>query len=207
MSEPCPPLRQTLARIEELCTAYGFDRGEVLDTARLGHDTGVPEEDVRSLLDGREVDERDPDARVRQRVVFLYASRGGAGGERFDVREIAAAIGATPTWTRKLVTGEAKPSIVAGHALARFYGVATAFLTDPPADALNRELQPVLFDLELRADPERKLRDLGIVHVNARGSGWTRDQFTEMTRWVANIAKDLQRVADTVAMMEPEENR
>ncbi|GAA3076911.1 hypothetical protein [Streptomyces glomeratus] len=207
MREPYPPLHRTLARIEELRESCGLGRDEVFDTARLSYQTGVSEDGVRTLLDGQELNDQGAEARVRHRVTFLYESRRNGQGTSFDIREIAAAIGATTTWTRKLVTGEAKPSIVAGHDLAKFYGVSTGFLTDSPADALNRELQSVLFDLEVRADPEKRLKDLGVAHIAGRTSEWSRDQLVEVTRMVASIAKDLQRVANTVARMEQEEIR
>ncbi|MFJ5534697.1 hypothetical protein [Streptomyces sp. NPDC093261] len=207
MSEPYSPLHRTLARIEELRELCDLDRDDVLDMARLSYQTGIPEDGVRALLAGEELSDQDAEARVRHRVTFLYESRKSRQGASFDIREIAAGIGATTAWTRKLVAGEAKPSIVTGHDLAKFYGVPAGFLTDSPADALNRELQQVLFDLEIRADPEKKLKDLGVAHIAGRTSEWSRDQLVEVTKMVASIAKDLQRVASTVARMEQEETR
>ncbi|MFI5990323.1 hypothetical protein ACIBAC_00515 [Streptomyces sp. NPDC051362] len=198
MSDPIPPLRQTLARIADLRVACGRDPDTCPDVAQLSYDTGVSEEDVRILLEDGEPVPVDPDTRVRDRVRFLYETRTEAG-EPHDIHTLAAAIEATPTWTRKLVAGDAKPSIVAGHQLARHYGVAATFLTDSPVDAVNRELQAVVFDLEVEADPERKLKDLGVAHIAGRTAGWDRAGLAEVVKMVADIQAGLNKVTGIVA--------
>ncbi|MBV1940799.1 hypothetical protein KUF83_30150 [Streptomyces sp. BV286] len=209
MSEPNPSLPQTLHRIDELLRICGLDRAERLDIQRLSYDTGVPREDVTALLAGGQPHPTDADSLVRDRVRFLYEVHTNADGEPFDIRDIAAALGATTTWVKKLVAGQAKPSITAGADLARFYGVAPTFLTDSPAEAVNRELQSVVFDLEITADPEKKLKDLGVTHIAGRSiTMWGQGELVEVAKMVADITNSLKVVNTKIARMEsPEGDR
>ncbi|MBB4902613.1 hypothetical protein [Streptomyces griseomycini] len=167
---------------------------EVLNTARLSQATGVTETDVRTLLDGGEPPTEDPDAMVRRRVRFLYETHTGDDGQPKDVRDIAAAIGQTTVWVRRLVAGDAKPNLVVGHALCKYYGVAPGFLTDSPADALNRELQPVVFDLEVQADPEKTLADLGVRSISGRSPMMEKQNWVALAQMVASMAEELRSV-------------
>ena len=206
MNEPYSSLSETLARIDELCAACGISPADELNVQDLVYNTGISAEDVQALLAGREVNDQGADARVRSRVTFLYETRMDLDNLPADISKIAAAIEATPVWTKRLVSGEAKPSIVTGHSLAKFYGVPAGFLTDSPADALTRELQSVVFDLEVRAEPEKKLKDLGVRHITGRSPGWSKDQLVEVAKMVQGIALDLQRVGNIVARMEEQED-
>lgn len=205
MNDPYPPLSETLNKIERLCRSLGRHLDEVLSVTRLSQGTGLTETNIRTLLNGGELPPEDPETMVRQRVRFLYEAYTGEDGQPKDVRDIAAAIGQTPVWVRKLVAGDAKPNLVVGHALCRYYRVAPSFLTDPPADALNRELQPVLLDLEIESDPAQALRDLNVRSISGRSPDMTKPNLVDLVRMVANIAEELDVVKRRLP--DPEENR
>ncbi|MFF0698407.1 hypothetical protein ACFYU4_37955 [Streptomyces tendae] len=208
MSDPYPPLSETLARIRELSAASGKPVDDALSAARLSYVTGVTEQDVQTLLDGGTTPAVDPDVMVRDRVRFLYETRADAGNPR-DIRDLAAAIDQTTTWTKKLVAGEAKPNILVGAALTKYYDVAGTFLTDSPADAVTRELQPILFDLQVATDPGKALKDLGVVHIAGRSPHLQEPaNLTELAKMVASIASDLNQVNTQLQRMQnPGENR
>lgn len=195
-------------RIDELCAATGQSRDAVLSVERLSLLTGLSEGDVQTLLSGGTVPVPDMDAMVRQRVCFLHKKH-TVGGTPRDIREIATAIGQTTTWTKKLVAGEAKPNIVVGAHLAKFYGVPPGFLTDLPLEALQRELARILVDLEAQANPSRALDALGVVHIAGRTQHPGKElNLVELARMVADISSELETVRTTLQRLSnPEEKR
>ncbi|WP_345670785.1 hypothetical protein [Streptomyces similanensis] len=160
----------------------------------LSRASGLPEEDVETLLAGGTPPDVEPDVRVRQRVRFLYESHVNSDGQPKEIRDLADVIGQTTTWTRKLVAGEAKPNLMVGHLLTKYYNVAPTYLADPPDEALNRELQRPLRDLEIEVDPSQALKNLGVVHVAGRSADLTNPDLTALARMVASIAEDLAEV-------------
>ncbi|MFI6565983.1 hypothetical protein [Streptomyces sp. NPDC050534] len=202
MSEPRQPLLNALARIGELCVVLGKSREDVLDVPRLARAAGVTAREVETLFDGEIPPDEDPDRLVRRRVRLLYEAHPGGNGKPRDIREIAAAINSTTTWAKKLVHGQASPNIHVGSALCKFYEVDKGFLTDSPAEALLRELRHILFDLEVEADPEQALRNLGVVHISGRNPNQFRyEELTALTRMVAEVASTLDGVKDKLARM------
>ncbi|MER7497105.1 hypothetical protein ABT033_31470 [Streptomyces pharetrae] len=192
MSDPQPPLTETVARIDELCAQLGKTREEVLNLPHLSYMTGLSESEIRTLLSGDSLPEPDPDAMVRQRVRFLYETRRGDKTESQQIHEIAAAIKQTPVWVRKLVAGDSKPNIHVGADLARFYRVPSSFLTDPPADALSRELQPEVLRLEIEADPGKTLADLGVRGITGRSAHLSeKGNLVELAQWVVELTAEL----------------
>ncbi|MCT9105246.1 hypothetical protein [Streptomyces mirabilis] len=191
-----------MARIKELCTRLGKPLENVLHVPRLARTTGLTTAEVQTLLSGNVPLEVDPDIIVRQRVRFLYEAHTGDDGQPRDIHEIAASIKQTPTWTKRLVQGEAKPNLVVGHALCKFYGVETSFLTDSSAEALSRELRNIRIDLEVEADPQQALRTLGVVHISARNTEQFKDmQLASVAKMVAKITDDLDGVKDKLERM------
>ncbi|MEU2968985.1 hypothetical protein ABZ687_28910 [Streptomyces ardesiacus] len=205
MNDPYPPLPETLSRIKELCQASGRSTDDVLRVADLSRATGLVEADVRTLLSGGELTAPDPEDMVRQRVQFLWELNSTEQTQAQDLRELAAAINKTTVWARKIVAGEAKPNLVVGHALCKYYRVANSFLTDLPEDALNRELQPVVLDLEIEVDPEQALRDLNVRSISSRSAVTEQPDMSELARMVANIAEELDIVKKRLET--PEETR
>ncbi|RPE39024.1 hypothetical protein EDD90_1978 [Streptomyces sp. Ag109_O5-1] len=206
MNEPYPPLSETLARVDELCRLLRASRDNVLDVTRLSRATGLTGGVVELLLAGGSVDPVDPETMVRERVRFLFEHYDR--GDLNQVPALAAAIKQTPTWTKKLVLGQAKPNIFVGAALCKHYGIDSEFLTDFPEDALNRELRKILFDLELKADPGKTLADLGVAHVSRRNPFGDPD-LTALARMVAEIVKEeLRPVTHRLDRLElPESDR
>ncbi|MFJ4788597.1 hypothetical protein [Streptomyces sp. NPDC088794] len=198
MSEPNASLRETLARIDELIARSGRRRQEALNFRRLSLATGLNESEVELLLAGGTLEEEDSDDMVRQRVRFLYERHTGPDGGPRDIRDIAAALAQTTTWTRKLAEGKAKPSLVTGSRLTKYYGVAPTFLTDAPDDALNRELQSVLFDLEVHVDPAKTLREMGVVHMSGRSPLMSKPDLESLARMVASLSTDIDHVKRVV---------
>ncbi|MFM9629762.1 MULTISPECIES: hypothetical protein [Streptomyces] len=208
MSAPYPALSATLDRIRELIAICNKSHDEVLNVRRLSHLAGLSKSDVEILLAGGVPPETDPDVMVRDRVRFLYETHIGANGRRREIPSIAAGIGQTPTWTKKLVAGEAKPNILVGAQLADFYDVSPSFFTDLPAKALDRELQSILFDLEIEADPGRTLQELGVRHISGRSRSMNKGELAELAKMVANITDELTQVKNQMERLEnPEGNR
>ncbi|MGQ4464660.1 hypothetical protein ACN6LC_003766 [Streptomyces violaceoruber] len=206
MNEPYPPLAETLARIDELCRVLRKSREDVLDVARLSRLTGLTGTVVELLLAGGSAGPVEPEAMVRERVRFLFEHY--SRGDLNQVPTLATVIQQTPTWTKKLVLGQAKPNIFVGAALCKHYGVDSNFLTDSPDDALKRELKQILFDLELEADPSKTLAELGVVHVSRRAPMGDPD-YTALAKMVADIVKDeLRPVTHRLDRLElPEDER
>ncbi|MGW1363037.1 hypothetical protein ACWCQP_37215 [Streptomyces chartreusis] len=200
MSDSARTLPETLARIEELIPESGRPRHEVLNVRELSHATGLYESEVELLLAGGNLkEEEDQEALVRQRVRFLYEQHTGANNGPREITEIAAAIGATPTWTKKLTEGTAKPSLISGRRLTKYYEVAATFLTDTAEEALNRELQPVLFDLEVEADPGKTLKEMGVLHLSSRSPVLGKQDLAALAKMVASISTDLDAVKRVLA--------
>lgn len=206
VNEPYPPLAQTLARIDELCRLLRKSREDELDAKRLSLATGLTRTDVELLLAGGSVGPVEPEPMVRERVRFLFEHY--SRGDLNQVPTLATVIQQTPTWTKKLVLGQAKPNIFVGAALCKHYDVDSDFLTDFPDDALKRELKKILFDLELEADPSKTLAELGVRHVSRRTPFGDPD-FNALAKMVADIVKDeLRPVTDRLERLElPEGDR
>ncbi|MGW4951564.1 hypothetical protein [Streptomyces parvulus] len=206
MTEPYPPIAETLDRVDELCRALGKSRKDVLHARRLSRATGLPETVVDLLLAGGSAGPVEPELMVRERVRFLFDHY--SRGDLNQVPVLADVIQQTPTWTKKLVLGQAKPNIFVGAALCKYYEVDGSFLTDFPDDALKRELKKILFDLELEADPTKTLAELGVVHVSRRAPFGDPD-YTALARMVADIVKDeLRPVTNRLDRLElPEDER
>ncbi|MGW3627616.1 helix-turn-helix domain-containing protein [Streptomyces sp. NPDC000880] len=180
MSESYAPLPETLARIGELISKHGLDRSSVLNAKDLSYETGIPPRQVQALLDGKNVAQEGVETRIRRRVRFLYDTRLPEGSnDPYDVKEIAAGIGVSPVWVRKMLNGEVTPNMAHAHGLMKFFGVDEGldFLSAEPADALNRALQPALKNLEGPTDPIAALMSRhGLVSVAARGRALTSQQ-------------------------------
>ncbi|MFJ3365791.1 hypothetical protein [Streptomyces anthocyanicus] len=206
MNEPYSPLAETLVRVDELCRALRKSRKDVLDVRSLSRATGLTETVVELLLAGGSAGTVEPEAMVRERVRFLFENY--SRGDLNQVPVLATVIQQTPTWTKKLVLGQAKPNIFVGAALCKHYGVDSDFLTDFPEDALQRELKKILFDLELEADPSKTLAELGVVHVSRRAAHGDPD-YTALAKMVADIVQaELRPVTHRLDRLElPEDDR
>ncbi|MER5222915.1 hypothetical protein [Streptomyces flaveus] len=193
MSESFTPLQETLARIAE--------QGLVLDVKDLSRKTPwISAEDIQTLLDGEELTDEDVDTRIRERVQFLCSRRLAKDGKGYDDKEavnalakdIASGIGVSVVWARQLVLGEKMPSMVHGHQLTRYFGVPDGFLTETPAAALNRTLQPHLqHDPDTSGNLDDPLADLksrfGLVGLARRGEPLSRDEAARFAGMIADV--------------------
>ncbi|WP_448320935.1 hypothetical protein [Streptomyces sp. CO7] len=164
--------------------------------------TGVPEPHLRALLEGHTLPPDDPDDRVRRRVRYLYESRPDGTDKAADVRKLAAALHSTTTWVKRILAGDAKPSLTAGHDLCRYYDVPSDYLTAAPDEAVHRELQRLVFELEVKVNPNKTLADLGVRHVAGRGGNWDSDAIVAVAAMVADIRNSLGAVEGALARLE-----
>ncbi|MFD9190300.1 hypothetical protein ACFWCA_18980 [Streptomyces phaeochromogenes] len=193
MSESLAPLHETLARIAE--------QGLALDTKELSRRTGISSvEDIQTLLAGKELADGDVDVRIRERLRLLCSRRlAKASKDHNDkdavnalVRDIASSIGVSTVWARHLVFGEKTPSMKHGHRLTDYFGEPDGFLTETPAAALNRALQPYLqTEKKAEADLDDPLADLkerfGLVGVARRGEPLSREEAKRLAGLLADV--------------------
>ncbi|WP_332758944.1 helix-turn-helix transcriptional regulator [Streptomyces sp. MT206] len=151
MIESVPSLAVTLAQIRALAEERQLTAAEMLDVEDLAARTGVPPEVVAGLLRGEEdAAEAAPGETARRRAAFLCARSRDAAGHPYRAADIAEAIGAAPRVITDLVAGRAgnQPSEAELLRIAAFFGRDPGFLTDTPAQAVSRALQPVLRSLD-----------------------------------------------------------
>ncbi|WP_367220828.1 hypothetical protein [Streptomyces sp. 16-176A] len=150
--DPVPPLAVTLSRLEELIRERGLERSEILSPMELSAKAALPEDTVRTLLDGREPIPDTVNDRVRARVRFLADAYLARTGRRMS--DLAAAIsqqlGVSAFWARQVCSGEKIPSVQLLHGLVGFFGIeeGEAFFTVPAAEALNNVLMPLVTALQ-----------------------------------------------------------
>ncbi|MFD5891989.1 hypothetical protein ACFWHQ_39420 [Streptomyces sp. NPDC060334] len=174
------PVR-TVRLITSLLERAGLDSGDVLRVegeGGLSYASGLPEEDVRSLLRGEppQSDGGGPDpaeerqSRVVARIVFLRRTRlrTSADGQRraYSLADIAAGAGTSAQWLDKMIKMGKAPNLDHAAGIASFFGESIEFLVAPPAEALDRVLQRIHKDLleqaVARQDGDiRRLKDSG----------------------------------------------
>ncbi|WP_190016809.1 hypothetical protein [Streptomyces lucensis] len=146
----------TLARLEVLIQEQGIARSHLLDPAELAARTALPEDTVRTLLQGGEPPEDTVNDRVRARVKTLADAHLRRSGRRMSdlAGSISRSLGVSTLWARKVCSGEKVPSVELLHGLVGFFGVegGEAFFTAPASEALDRALVPVLAALQPDAD-------------------------------------------------------
>ncbi|MEU6895952.1 helix-turn-helix transcriptional regulator [Streptomyces sp. NPDC046557] len=138
--------------VDTLMRRTGLDPRSLFDLKRLSFHTSLSEADIGRLLDGEEPEAAEVDHQeVARRIQFLMDTRlcreegpGGVTWERqYTASEVAAGIGMTPQWLNTLLSQRRQSSPNLKHAgrIARFFDVPVNFLTDEPAEALNRVLR------------------------------------------------------------------
>ncbi|MFE2927612.1 hypothetical protein [Streptomyces goshikiensis] len=150
MIESVPSLAVTLAQIRALAEERQLTAAEMLDVEDLAARTGVPPEVVAGLLRGEAAAEAAPGETARRRAAFLCARSRDTAGHPYRAADIAEAIGAAPRVITDLLAGGAgnRPSEAELLRIAAFFGRGPGFLTDTPAQAVSRALQPVLRSLD-----------------------------------------------------------
>ncbi|GAA0634653.1 hypothetical protein GCM10009535_08180 [Streptomyces thermocarboxydovorans] len=179
------PLAETLRRLR----AHVGEDG--LDPADLAVRTALPEHVVRALLRGEEGPADTVEERVCERIRTLAEAHVVRTGRRPAdlVSEIAARLGISQVWARRLLKGEKLPNVPLLHGLADFFDVdgGEVFFTAPAADALNRTLLPLLEKYENpAADPvQALLRKYGVRAADLRSHGClTPEQFETLLEGV-----------------------
>lgn len=198
------PLNDTLERLR----AHKAD----LNCPDLAGRTALPEDTVAALLRGEDPPADTIEDRVCARIKTLADAHLTRTQKRSGdlVTEVHEHLGISKEWARKLLKGEKMPNVPLLHGIADFFNVAggEAFFTAPPADALNRELQTVLFDLDVEADPAQKLADLGVRSMAGRSPKMGHGDLVELAKMVASIANDLKTVHTKLERLEkPEADR
>ncbi|MCZ9339586.1 hypothetical protein NGM37_17615, partial [Streptomyces sp. TRM76130] len=146
-------------RVERCAEEQGLQLVHLLDAATLAHQTALPEEMVRNLLEGGGVAPGPVEERVTSRIKVLAATRlRRTGGQLSELAiEVGEYLGCSPKWARLLLDGRKMPSVPLLYQLADYFEVEGdgRFFTAPPATALNRALLRVLkrYQPEDQPDP------------------------------------------------------
>ncbi|MCI0383128.1 helix-turn-helix transcriptional regulator [Streptomyces sp. CNQ085] len=193
-------LNEVLERLDALSESRGSTRDDVLDPGELSAATGLGTREIRTLLRGGRVREREVGETAPRRVNFLYERCLRESGRRSAdiVGEVAARLGVTGAWARSLLQGGKCPNVPHLAALADYFGVPLTFFTDSPCDALVRELRPVVGRLESEPaggvlDPLAALvGEHGTRAIAARDGGrtLTRTQREAIARFVVDFVTD-----------------
>lgn len=144
------PLPATLKRLEALIQHRGLKRSDLFTVEELVQATALPENVIRSLLQGRKLPADTVGDRVRARIKALADAHLSANGERMSdlASKVSAKLDVSPYWARQVCSGEKVPSVELLHGLVGFFGIedrgGEAFFTAPASEALNRVLLTVL---------------------------------------------------------------
>ncbi|MFG2348698.1 hypothetical protein [Streptomyces phaeochromogenes] len=212
MRDPRSALAETLSHLDSLLRD-GQSREGALDVEQLSNESGVPQDVIGLLLDGKAPPVEDITDRIIHRITHLRETRLRPDGTRHSYGEIAASYGASRASLSNLVnsrrgnrsqegtssqeSAEERP-VRSGGPLAStqagierfFFGQPTGWLSVEPETALNNALQPVLRKLEGRveADPMVRLRnEHGLRRLAARAPELAEDELQLVTDWIETI--------------------
>ncbi|MET9151924.1 hypothetical protein ABZX82_11745 [Streptomyces griseoflavus] len=152
------PLPETLRRLHALIEERGLNRSEILDSRDLAARTLLPEETVRTLLEGRTPPADTVNDRVRARIKTMADAHLTRTGTRMSslAADLSRRLGVSAVWARQVCAGDKVPSVQLLHGLVGFFhvpGGETAF-TAEAAEVLHRALLPLLAALEPPHAPE-----------------------------------------------------
>ncbi|GAA2284187.1 transcriptional regulator [Streptomyces ruber] len=204
------PLPAVVARVTALADRLDVPLGEVFDSHRLSVASGVPENVVKELLDGRRAGEPDVQARFLQRLDLLRRTRLKPGGRKYTQQEIADGAGMSRQQAGALINGDRRPTMEHCDAIQRFFGVRAGFLTAEDPEALatvlmrtEQELLQQLADRERAAadseraagDPlERLLQDHGVRGIAWRAAQLPTDQHRDkVAEWLDMLLESVRR--------------
>ncbi|MEU3839338.1 hypothetical protein AB0E88_04830 [Streptomyces sp. NPDC028635] len=191
--EAAPPLPQTLQRLRALIQEQGLDQSALLDPENLAEQTALPEETVRTLLQGEATLPADSvNDRVRSRIRTLAQAYMRRTGSRMSdlASRISERLGVSEVWARLVCDGKKVPSVELLHGLVGFFDVegGEAFFTAPADEALNRVLIPLVDRLRTHedGDPLLALMDrYGVRATDLRMHGsLTREQLERLLEGV-----------------------
>ncbi|EFL31873.1 transcriptional regulator [Streptomyces viridochromogenes DSM 40736] len=180
-------LAELRARIEELTGRPGR-LSEVLDVAALSYRTGIPAETVTALLEGRRLPETSLGDRVRQRLDFVRETRRRPDGKRYSLDELARIAGTSRQWLSEW-RRSGLPSLEHADRLRRHFDLPAGFFTEDEAEALHGALQPVLGELEAKADPLAPLRTPGFYRLARRAPHMSPRKLQALAEWAEMITE------------------
>ncbi|MBR8641498.1 XRE family transcriptional regulator [Streptomyces tuirus] len=180
-------LAELRERLEDL-TGQPGRLAEVLDVAGLSYRTGVPGETVAALLAGRRVPETGLGDRVRQRLDFVRETRRRPDGKRYSLDELAKIAGTSRQWLSEW-RRSGLPSLEHADRLRRHFDLPAGFFTADEAEALHAALQPVLKELEAKADPLAPLRTPGFYRLARRAPHLSPRKLQALAEWAEMITE------------------
>ncbi|WP_326724729.1 helix-turn-helix transcriptional regulator [Streptomyces sp. NBC_00243] len=145
------PLPETVQRLRALIAEKDLEPSEYLGPKELADKTALPLATIETLLSGGTPPADTVNDRVCARIKTLADKHASTPREKSDlVAEIAARLGISQAWARKVVDGEKMPNVDALHGLSNFFGVdgEERFFTASAEDALNRILSTRLEELQ-----------------------------------------------------------
>ncbi|GAA3086559.1 hypothetical protein GCM10020000_86550 [Streptomyces olivoverticillatus] len=140
-------LPTVIASMNALIEKLDLDH-EVIDFDKITYATGIPNEVVRAVLSGDDVDLDSLSTPFDERLRFLLETRRRPDGSKYTQAEIAQSIGLSERQIGNLVHGRRGPSVPGSVSLEGFFQLPPGFFTMTWSQALLRELEPVLTSLE-----------------------------------------------------------
>ncbi|MEY9991065.1 transcriptional regulator with XRE-family HTH domain [Streptomyces sp. V4I8] len=180
-------LAELLERLKEL-TGQSDRLAEALDVAALSYRAGIPTETVADLLAGRSVPETSLGDRVRQRLDFVRETRRRPDGKRYSLDELARIAGTSRQWLSEW-RRSGLPSLEHADRIRRHFDLPAGFFTADEAEALHSALQPVLKDLEAKADPLAPLRTPGFYRLARRAPHMSPRKLQALAEWAEMITE------------------
>jgi transcriptional regulator with XRE-family HTH domain len=180
-------LAEIRERLEELTGRPGR-LTEVLDVADLSYRTGIPASLVADLLAGGSAPETGLDERVRQRLDFVRETRRRPDGKRYSLDELARIAGTSRQWLSEW-RRSGLPSLEHADRIRRHFDLPAGFFTADEAEALHAALQPVLQDLEAKADPLAPLRTPGFYRLARRAPHMSPRKLQALAEWAEMITE------------------
>jgi transcriptional regulator with XRE-family HTH domain len=138
---------------------------EVINFARITHETCITEATLRKLFAGEPVSHDEVDPPFKDRLRFLIETRLHPEGRQYTRAELAAAAGCDRSMITHLLNGTRKPGFDTSNKLANHLK-APGFFSIGPENALLTALEPVLVQARFLA----KLKGEQVEHVALRGS-------------------------------------
>lgn len=187
MSDAHVSLAEARTRLEELTEQPGR-LAETLDVGDLSYRTGIPAETVATLLAGGSAPETGLGERVRQRLEFVRQTRRRSDGKRYSLDELARIAGTSRQWLSEWRTS-GLPSLEHADRIRRHFDLPAGFFTADDAEALHAALQPVLRELEAKADPLAPLRTPGFYRLARRAPHMSPRKLQALAEWAEMVTE------------------
>ncbi|MGW1783926.1 helix-turn-helix domain-containing protein [Streptomyces sp. NPDC002143] len=177
--------------LERLCRASGqpiHQLPTVLSVSELSERSAIPEAEIVTLLQGRQVDESPVADRVRERLDFLRNHCPRPDGKRYSLQQLAAIAGVSRQTMAEWRDG-GKPNLDSVESLRKFFGLSPGFLTAEAPEALDAALQPELQRYETQSDPLAALRTPGFLKLALRAANMPAHKRQALEEWASMITE------------------